>query len=607
MVITALGAYAVVVALVTGAGFLGFLFIQLMSALGFPLRKDVAMGFAPVVGVVIVFVLGGALNFLGIFTVWAIVGIDVAATAYVLIWRRAFAGLAKIDIDRPMLLVFVTFGAILATLPAPINLNDDSAYLTYAYKLIALRGTGTEPFSERRLFTFLGYLPLQVPVLQWFGLRGLSAFEPGLTVILLGWLFACVSTARSTLRFAASGVIAFLLFSLFLGARPIVNMLPSMLEFCFVAFASFAVLRMVGEERAMQRGLFLLVTIAAIGAIAIRPTMIVYFAVLSPLLGIVLIRDRLYRTMLGGGMLVGLSLIPMMLLMQQSSGTLWYPFLGRGVHTDFGVPIGGGNVNVISAICADPLALLPLLLGFAVAIVGRNTGNVRGKIYLLAAASVALVLIAWSLNAYHLDHYSFPSSVGVLVALLLDTRDDKLPLLAPLAPLALPGAGVLCAILALGLILAATIKPSTLAPFRNRFYQRMIADAQPGQSCNAAATGAAPGSVILAVEAPCAFAVNFKRNKVFLADNLFAAVPCEKRPCPNSVGSFESALRSHRVSYVLVPAATLATHRALETTSETPSAGSPSLSGDNVVLLKEQNIDWRGLAKARKPSYVQAE
>ncbi len=160
-----------------------------------PSRETHGIGSDAILGAALVVFASGLLMMAGIATAW-ITGAMLAGLA--------LPGAAKLVLthrnrppgQRAWPVGLVLAGAILAAallvvlaLPPSFNAVDDGfAYLALV-RDVAVDGVGaSQPFSERRLFTYGGHWPMAGIVDQTLGLDGLSLIDPALGLALLGLL-----------------------------------------------------------------------------------------------------------------------------------------------------------------------------------------------------------------------------------------------------------------------------------------------------------------------------------------------------------------------------------------------------------------------------------
>ena len=213
-----------------------------------PSRETHGIGSDAILGAALVVFASGLLMMAGIATAW-ITGAMLAGLA--------LPGAAKLVLthrnrppgQRAWPVGLVLAGAILAAallvvlaLPPSFNAVDDGfAYLALV-RDVAVDGVGaSQPFSERRLFTYGGHWPMAGIVDQTLGLDGLSLIDPALGLALLG-LLIMERVRRGAMPITAGLAVLAVLAAVLTVASPIKNTIPILLP---LAFATLMLLRIL--------------------------------------------------------------------------------------------------------------------------------------------------------------------------------------------------------------------------------------------------------------------------------------------------------------------------------------------------------------------------
>jgi hypothetical protein len=229
-------------------------------------------------------------------------------------------------------LVLVQYGGLVFT--KHFNSHDDfQAYFVFPNKMLQTGSMGPDPFSERRIVSSLGgQVFLQTFVLSACSERNLNIVDPGLGAItVIGLLLGYFRNKNIPKRVAVFTLI-FFLFTPQPKANVTATVIPTAL---FIS-----IFRTLDWEELRTNRLIANASIIALLAAAICSLK----STLIPACGILLVASYIFhivRSQIKGRavyeaflamVLTGLFLLPWMIAMYQSSGTLLYPLLGKGYH-----------------------------------------------------------------------------------------------------------------------------------------------------------------------------------------------------------------------------------------------------------------------------------
>lgn len=242
---------------------------------------------------------------------------------------------------KPLILAGVIFLALLLLIRYAgsvhaiiFNIHDDNhAYLAYPYKMLQMGSLGPDPYSERRLVSALGGQSfLDSIMVSWLPVENIKITERGYGLVLaIAGLIGYLKDKKTSL--VTSLIVVFLaLFS----EPPSVNI--SSLIIPIPLFISL--FRVLEGGHLKNHNIFsnaIIIALLGTSICTLKNNLIVpvvLLLVVSYLLYIINSQDKRQAISECGLAMVfsGLFLLPWMLSLYQSSGTLLYPFLGKGYH-----------------------------------------------------------------------------------------------------------------------------------------------------------------------------------------------------------------------------------------------------------------------------------
>jgi hypothetical protein len=233
------------------------------------------------------------------------------------------------------------------------NLHDDyHAYLFFPTKLLQMGSLGVDPFSERRLISGLAgnslLLMIGLVQMKWYFLH---AMDWGLGILIFAYSIACTRIPGSFRN--ALLIKSCMVFGISLFAIPAANITSNVLPMAIV-FAIWAwLLNLIDTQHrtvslGFKSGLFLGIALASL--LTLKSTLTPYAAISALLIFgyvkyILRVNWKQFLGCLFGALLGGvLFLLPWMLDLYQSSGSFFYPLLGKGFHaTQYGYFYGAAE------------------------------------------------------------------------------------------------------------------------------------------------------------------------------------------------------------------------------------------------------------------------
>lgn len=340
--------------------------------------------------------------------------------------------------------------------------------------------------------------------------------------------------------------------------RPIANLAPAVLYAAFLFGSTEAWLRLWSDrqEPARERSWFSLLAVYSAIALTLRPTAVPFIALLALSATTLMIKRRHWQALWIAPTLAGIVLLPAMISSWQASGTLFYPFLGRGVHgeTDYG-PTDALAVLGQAASEAWTWVLVAIVFGLWALLHLQNRAP-KGAAMLLAILMIALVAVAWATGGLALNRYSFPIVFAVLAALA-----GRLNLAEPLGrrlERIIPAAAIAAGVGALALVTVSATPPGRAlqasldaSPIGFRWRQPGL-DADMHDAYRQAQAAVPAGDVILAVHLAQADRLDVRRNRVLTADQAATAGPAPGWPRALADGGLRDYLIASGIDHVAV-------------------------------------------------------
>lgn len=463
--------------------------------------------------------------------------------------------------------VAALFAAGMTGLTGYFNVHDDyTAYAAFTEKMLQTGHLGPEPFSERRIVSSLGgknWLDCYSVVLLGHGRT--RALDAGLGWACFTGLLALWGARRGLTRAATAAVVAIAWTLAIVCSNTTAWMLPAAMMLFILTRTDAA-----GDDRA---GGYAALACVAAAACALKSNLI-------PPIAIYLCGSAVVAA-LGGrrGHLIGLCAsisaavllaAPWALAHLGDCGTLLFPMLGRGYHvtayTDGSAArwsLNGAYVTVIlKDLVANKLLLLALLGCLLSALCRiRLSGT---TLRMAAAAGISALLLGSATAGWDNLHYTYSALSVVIAAIVMDGA----VFLCGLRSREARGASVRPAHLAATVyILCLTVTLAWLSPERGWLATAyllgrstgLVGPALPQMPMNMPMRGlyrhaqnkTVSGETVI-VSAPAAALLDFRRNRVYLADFPGSAGPPPGMPLEEGVEAWVEYLRSQGVRYVLM-------------------------------------------------------
>lgn len=418
-------------------------------------RNDLLKSLAPVLGLGFYFTLGGWLNLLEIFhrpLILVVVYFGVLTHLFLVAKLHVSADQDRLvkffQTSSWLKLVYILFfmialagGYLTAVGNYHFNVHDDfHGYLFFPQKLLQLGGLGVDPFSERRVVTGFGIGALWLAMgLVKISTSYIHVMDLGVGLLMAGYaiFYFPLKTSFQKSRFCLGIAIALMTF-------PIVNVTPNFLSIAVIMSIWLVFWLMTSQTQqfiATSKIYWFVLGICFFVLIGLKNTYIPYAAIsfglgMLYLWRVVKVPTRLFLTGIGiVGITVICSLIPWMLDLYRSSGTYFYPFLGKGVHASaYGYfPSATAQFMTASTWATDFLVLInPLgksifiinisLTLMALLMYWRSNFVNRYLLFFtlpLLSSLLNVLAVGYAIGGYGAYRYAYASALASLVSALL--------------------------------------------------------------------------------------------------------------------------------------------------------------------------------------------
>lgn len=415
----------------------------------FAVRRP-AFALAAVTGFSVAILLGGFLNLLHAITVPVLFGFSLIGVLALLLLRLVDkqpdkqAGTSKTNHEAPtrtnakvrlVLLFFVIVFAL--RLAATVHTayyqqsDDYNFYLAAPEKMLQLHELAPDPFSERRIMSSVGgnYF-LQSLVLAELPLADVQMADRALGLLLLAVVAFGLADEFDLTPLQQAALAVFVLITPQLQFNLTFVLLPSALFFGLVYLASN---RSSLSAHPNLQALLLGMTTAAIAST--KSTYLPHGVLFVLFIAVFAVRRRGLaaglRTLLIGALGCLLVLAPWMIAQHATSGTYFYPLLGKGFHySSYGLypPPSGFNPKIIfHKVLPFNLPLLAILL--VEWFWGEDDDQTRAIVALTAATLVASVLVGIATGGDSVRRYNYPAIVPsiLLLFVVFSRRVNHLP------------------------------------------------------------------------------------------------------------------------------------------------------------------------------------
>ncbi len=405
-----------------------------------------AFAVAAITGFSVTILLGGVLNLLHAITVPVLFGFSMIGVLALLLLRLAdkqpgkpisnHEAPTRTDPKLKLLLLFfvIAFALRLAATvhTAYYQQSDDyNFYLAAPQKMLQLHELAPDPFSERRIMSSVGgnYF-LQTLVLTELPLEDVQMADRALGLLLLAVVAFSLADEFDLTPLQQAALAVFVLITPQLQFNLTFVLLPSALFFGLVYLASNRSL--LAEHRNLQ-ALLLGMTTAAIAST--KSTYLPHGVLFVLCIAVFAVSRRGLtaglRVVLIGAFGCLLVLAPWMIAQHATSGTYYYPLLGKGFHySSYGLypPPSGFNPKIILH------KVLPFNLPLLAILViewfwGEDDEQTRAIVALTAATLAASVLVGIATGGDSVRRYNYPAIVPsiLLLFVVFSRRVNHLP------------------------------------------------------------------------------------------------------------------------------------------------------------------------------------
>ena len=395
-------------------------------------KKDIDWGQRAAWGVALSILVGGILNlFSAISRVTVISYIIIGILDFFLFsfpkrsnlsWRED--KLAILGIFLVFLLLLLRYGAWVYI--PDFHTDDFHGYLVFPQKMLQAGSLGADPFTERRLHGLGGNSFLLTLIFSFLKLQNLYIIDRGIAYIIAAGIFWGFAKEKKLSPVSALPIIAIFLF--------LVNPFDTNSSSHGMALALFlALFRIFDREEAItwkQRFVYVFLTALIVSALSASKEHFIGFAAIY-LVIIYLARFINYRhrmTIIFEFFILivfsFLLLLPWMISSYQSSGTMFYPILGKGFHRcaygyfDFPPFNLKASLKVMYSYLRRSIVLFPLALSFLYLINPRKKDTIQGFSVCFSMVAVTLATYMLFYGALAIPRYIFPFFFSCLFFLI---------------------------------------------------------------------------------------------------------------------------------------------------------------------------------------------
>ena len=446
-------------------------------------------------------------------------------------------------------------------------IDDQHAYLVFPVKMIQTGSLGQDPFSERRMLTSLGgqYF-LDTFILAGAQIKNLHLMDKGLGLII--FLLVLYGLAKDRKLF-----ITLILFVILLAAI-IPSPTTNVTSFFTSAILFLTLFRFLLEPEKYfpnKTGRLMVLALLCAGICALKsnlvfPVVVIYLGYFFWQLKSARNRWLLFRDFGLATMLIFLLLLPWMLSMFKSSGTLFYPYLGKGYGVFINNALGGYYLKIdlysLYRLASEFIVGLGMFLMFAVLIwvwfMAEPGKNRNTAITALLASFIGLLALIYGTSGYALYYYSFSFLLpSVLFVLVLTLEKGYLPF-SPKFSVSAASLGLVCSAVLFGVYIQQDIgifqdAKNYVNIDKGSFKLGLMnSDLLPASDLEqySALQQAVPAGELILARLDRNFLFDFKRNPVYIIDSPGIASPPPGLPYGQGSEVLANYLLEHNVRYV---------------------------------------------------------
>ena len=321
------------------------------------------------------------------------------------------------------------------------NTSDDyHAYLVFPHKMLQLGSMGLEPFSERRMTSLGGQSFLHTFIVSVLSDTNLNIIDPSLALIItIGLIIGFLKENQASTRRVIFTTLLVLLI-----AVPKANTTSMMLPVAlFLSLFRTLDSKEIDRSSWVSNACIIALISAAICTLksSLIPASVIVFAV-TYLCYFISSNTKLKVVWEFGlaTVLVGIFLLPWMISLYQSSGTLLYPLLGKGYHASaYGITFKSGatllgtvktalgafrGIYVFILILLGCLSLSIRPLKFANLPAESSFSNRQAPLSMTVAALVATVVVGVLTENADPFRYSFSHLFPAIIILIMLAMTD---------------------------------------------------------------------------------------------------------------------------------------------------------------------------------------
>lgn len=556
----------------------GFLVLLLCGSL-----KKIDFGWQGSLGLAFSVIAGGVLNSFQLVSknniiIFLLIGLLVEIISLVVglgVIKQSFAGFWASLKNRKTFYIFLVL--ILFTIlirysfsVAFFNFNivdDQHAYLVFPVKMIQTGSLGIDPFSERRLLTSLGgkYF-LDTFILAGAQIKNLHIMDNGVGLII--FLLVLLGLAKD--RKLSLTSVLFIVFLAAIIPSPTTNV-TSFFTAAALFLALFRFLLEAEKHWPKLSGRLVVLSLLCAGVCALKsnlilPVVVIYFAYFILELKSQGNRRGLLQHFILASVMIFLFLSPWMISMLHSSGSLLYPYLGKGYGAFINSPITSYylqfNIYSLYRVASEVVIGMGMFFPFAILVwvwfSAENNKTKKVAITALLASLMGILALIYGDGGYGLYYYSFSFLIpSVLLALVLILEKGDLPFSPKLSVSATNLGWVFLAVL-VGVYIQQDVgvfqdvKSAVNIDKGSVKFGLVNSDQVPAPELSQYSTlqQAVPAGAIILARLDRNFLFNFKRNPIYIIDSPGIASPPPGLPYGQGSEVLANYLLAHNVRYV---------------------------------------------------------
>jgi hypothetical protein len=468
-------------------------------------------------------------------------------------------GTSKVKTFLAFLLILITILRYAGAVDSNnYNGHDDyHAYLAFPFKMLQMGSLGPDPFSVRRLVSSLGGQYF----LQSFALSSLTIRNMSLMDLGVGFLISASLLLGYLLERRISAWVAITIMALFIMIPPPWANTSSLMIALALLFSLFRILdwQCLKENRLIPNTLILSLLIAGISGVKTTYAPFAFAMVLVSYI-VRFLAPHSNRSLVikeAAFVAIGtfLALLPWMISLYQSSGTLFYPILGKGFDgSSYGAYTSPSSFSGLKILLEPGLPLIAFLFVLLpLTIFLRSPSDQEERVTfqpVLLGALISFLVITVGIGGYAVERHTFP----VWMVVVFSTLPNLLKGFEK-RPNAFWSRNLIVGVILIGLLIVQTVKTSR--HWNNAFNLNIgdntrllgsLFEKDYSQYANMQKAIPPGASVLSRLSKP--FILDFKRNLIYLNGFPGTASPPPGMPVRKGGEALATYLLGQSVRYV---------------------------------------------------------